>query len=41
MFRKTLANTTFQQGLKKLKDEARFKIGQAEGSSAIDKYIEV
>ena len=39
MFRKTRAYNMFQHGLKSLKEQVRFSIGQSSGSSAIESYI--
>lgn len=39
MFRKTKANSIYQEGLRKLKEKSRLAIGQAKNSSAIEHYI--
>jgi integrase len=41
MFRKTKANTIFQEGLKELKEKSRRAIGQKSNSSAIEHYINI
>ena len=39
MFRKTRVYSEYQEGVEKLKDELRKKIGQAKGSTALNSYI--
>ena len=39
MFRKTKVYKEYQEGVEKLKDELRQKIGQAKGSTSLNNYI--